>query len=102
MPKPGEETIFQDETIIPPPTISLPEKRLLAAILSRAIVDISGSSSLNPLIIEHAHEWIFGEYLPEIPLSFDWVCEELDLSPSALREAIRLKLPAIPPKVSAL
>ena len=100
MPKPGEETIFQDESI-PPPSISLPEKRLFAAILSRAIVDVSGSSSLDPLIIEHAHEWIFGEYLPEIELSFDWVCEQLDLSPQALRAAIKLKLPS-PPVATAI
>lgn len=70
----------------------IPERRLLAAILGRAIVDISGSSVLHKSIIFHAFDWIFGDYPSSIPLTFSWVCEALDLDPLIMREAIKQKV----------
>lgn len=64
---------------------STPERRLLAALLERAILDFVGNDSTE---VASAEEWIFDwqdhEANPDAPLkefSFSWVCHYLDLNP---------------------
>ena len=55
-----------------------PERRLLMAILERALLDYVGNDEREAL---EAQEWIFSE-LPAPPygeFSFPWICEQLDL-----------------------
>lgn len=68
-------------------------KKLLAAVLERAITDGLGNPGRadNPeRDIEGAYAWLVHEKLSEkpTPFSFQWVCEALDLNPEALREKI--------------
>jgi hypothetical protein len=64
----------------------VPEKRLLAAVLQRAITDfISGDGELK----EGARLWLLeDESCADAPLSFRFICEALDLDLSSLRKAI--------------
>ena len=64
----------------------VPEKRLLAAVLQRAITDfISGDGELK----EGSRLWLLeDESCADAPLSFRFICEALDLDLSSLREAI--------------
>ena len=69
--------------------ISIPEKRLLAAVLQRAITDfLTGEGEAK----EGARSWLFddnnGDEENESPLSFDFICEALDLDVLSLRKAI--------------
>ncbi|MGI6680752.1 MAG: hypothetical protein ACOX3T_04635 [Bdellovibrionota bacterium] len=62
----------------------LPEKKLLSAVLQRAITDfISGEGDLR----ETAKLWILGQD-PETPLTFEFICEALDLDTDSLKRAI--------------
>ncbi len=57
-----------------------PERRLLLAILERAILDYVGNDHRE---IQEAEEWLFGESATEknVQFSFGWLCEQLDLDP---------------------
>lgn len=69
---------------IPSQNQYLPEKKLLAAVLQRAITDfVSGEGDLR----ETAKLWIMGEDL-ETPLTFAFICEALDLDSDSLQRAI--------------
>jgi hypothetical protein len=72
----------------------LPEKRLLAAVLQRAITDfISGDQDVQ----EDAAQWLLDDEPSGSPLTFDFVCEALDIDPESLRRQIiaqRVSLPA--------
>lgn len=73
---------------IPNPT-GTPERRLLLAILERAILDYVGNDQRE---MEEAEEWLFSER--DTPrneaFSFPWVCHELDLDVGHIAEQIRL------------
>lgn len=65
-----------------------PERRLLLAILERAILDYVGNDERE---LEQAEQWIFS---PERTtsgshFSFEWVCEQLDLDPSKIAAKIK-------------
>lgn len=63
----------------------VPEKRLLAAVLQRAITDyISGEGELK----EGARIWLLDEEPSDAPLTYTFICEALDLDGSGLRKAI--------------
>lgn len=64
-----------------------PERRLLAAVLNRAITDFLCDS--DPKSQEEAKEWIFTPLsdAPE-PFSFQFVCMELDLDPEESQTAL--------------
>jgi hypothetical protein len=66
-----------------------PERRLLLAILERAILDYVGNIKKE---IDEATEWLFNSlgHDSENMFSFEWVCHELDLNPSTILEKIRL------------
>lgn len=70
-----------------PKLTGTPERRLLLALLERAILDFVGNDAAE---VEAAREWIFGEEDGDTPISdahraspfsFTWVCQELDLDP---------------------
>ena len=55
-----------------------PERRLLLAILERALLDYVGNDVREA---EDAAEWLFLPYeTPHAEFSFPWVCEQLDLN----------------------
>jgi hypothetical protein len=65
-----------------------PERRLLLAILERAVLDFVGNDSRE---IEEAEAWLFGDL--DSPtneqFSFPWVCEQLDLDMYKIASKIR-------------
>ena len=66
-----------------------PERRLLLAILERALLDYVGNDEKEAL---EASEWIFTE-LPHPPygeFSFPWICEQLDLNIDEILAKIRM------------
>lgn len=64
----------------------VPEKKLLAAVLQRAITDfVSGEGDIK----ESARIWLFEEDMPDCPLTFSFICEALDLDCGMLRSAIK-------------
>lgn len=63
----------------------IPEKRLLAAVLQRAITDfVSGDGDVK----ESARAWMLEDELTDSPLTFKFICEALDLDYPTLRKAI--------------
>jgi hypothetical protein len=65
-----------------------PERRLLLAILERAILDYVGN---DPREIDEAEQWLFGdtERGTTQQFSFGWVCEQLDLDAPKIAEKIK-------------
>lgn len=64
---------------------SVPEKRLLAAVLQRAVTDfVSGEGELKNC----AKSWLMDDDFIDVPLTFKFVCEALDLDVNNLRRAI--------------
>ena len=65
-----------------------PERRLLLAILERAILDYVGNDQRE---VEEAEIWLFGDL--EAPsramFSFPWICDQLDLDIPKIAEKIR-------------
>ena len=77
---------FWSNSDVAPQGNSVPEKRLLAAVLQRAITDyIGGEGELQ----EGARAWLFDEEPTDAPLSFKFICEALDLDSGSLRVAIQ-------------
>lgn len=68
-----------------------PERRLLLAMLERAILDFVGNDSRE---VESSADWLFAGSGSDCveggqPFSFEWVCEGLDLDPSRVSAFIR-------------
>lgn len=65
-----------------------PERRLLLAILERAILDYVGN---DPREVQEAEEWLFNS--PESgakgQFSFTWLCEQLDLDHQRISKKIK-------------
>jgi len=62
-----------------------PERRLLAAVLQRAVTDfLTGDDELKA----SAHEWIFAQDDPNETFGFSFICEALDFHKEELRKAI--------------
>lgn len=77
---------FWSNSEIPAAGSFVPEKRLLAAVLQRAVTDyVTGDGDLR----EGARDWILDdEEENEAPLTFKFICEALDLDVISLRKAI--------------
>lgn len=76
---------FWSNTEIPTAGIFVPEKRLLAAVLQRAITDfVSGDGEIR----DSARCWLMDDEPTDAPLSFQFICEALDLDSQSLRQAI--------------
>jgi hypothetical protein len=65
-----------------------PERRLLLAILERAILDFVGN---DPREVQEAEDWLFNS--PDAGIrsqfSFQWLCEQLDLDHAKIAKKIR-------------
>jgi hypothetical protein len=69
----------------PGSSVMLPEKRLLAAVLQRAITDyLSGDQDVQ----EDSAQWLLDDEPSGSPLTFEFVCEALDIDPAGLRRQI--------------
>ena len=69
----------------------VPEKRLLAAVLQRAITDfVFGEGELK----EGARLWLMDDEPTDSPLTFRFICEALDLDLPSLRKAIQMQADA--------
>lgn len=76
---------FWSNSETPPSGSFIPEKRLLAAVLQRAITDfLSGEGEVK----EGARLWLFDDEPTDAPLTFRFICEALDLDAESLRSAI--------------
>jgi|GEM_PF-4035421 len=74
------------ETLIQPSEwISIPERRLLFAILERAVRDVLGN---QPEETQAAREWLLEDSLDWTPFSFGWICRELGINPSEFRAKV--------------
>ncbi len=73
-----------------------PERRLLVAVLERAVLDLVGNDEKEA---KQAEEWLFGEAdelensaivrsNPTV-LSFDWICDQLDLDSVQISQKIK-------------
>lgn len=71
---------------VPPPGAAIPELRLLAAVLQRAIHDFIGGEGD---VREGARAWLLDDEPTDAPLSFQFICEALDLDGESLRKAIQ-------------
>jgi hypothetical protein len=79
---------FWSNSEIAPQSSQIPEKRLLAAVLQRAITDyLSGEGDMR----DGAENWLFSDDESDAPLSFAFICEALDLDMDSLRVAIRVE-----------
>lgn len=68
-----------------------PERRLLAAVMQRAITDyVSGDGELQ----ESARQWLFGLDDPGESFGFAYICEALDFHMEEMRKAIQLQYEA--------
>jgi hypothetical protein len=76
---------FWSNSDVPTPGSVIPELRLLAAVLQRAIHDyIGGEGDVR----DSARLWLMDDEPTDAPLSFAFICEALDLDSSGLRKAI--------------
>lgn len=79
---------FWSSDEVPGSSSHVPERRLLAAVLQRAITDyLTGDGDLR----ESADIWLMDDEPSDAPLSFGFICEALDLDLLSLRNAIRLQ-----------
>jgi hypothetical protein len=76
---------FWSNSDSPPATGVIPELRLLAAVLQRAIHDFVGGDGD---VREGARAWLMDDEPSDAPLSFRFICEALDLDLDGLRTAI--------------
>ena len=76
---------FWSNSDVPSSGSALPELRLLAAVLQRAIHDfVGGEGDLR----EGARLWLMDDEPTDAPLTFRFICEALDLDVDSLRKAI--------------
>ena len=79
---------FWSNAEVPGTNSQVPERRLLAAVLQRAITDfLTGDGDLR----ESAELWLMDDEPTDAPLSFRFICEALDLDLDSLRHAIKLQ-----------
>ena len=79
---------FWSNSEIPSAGTYVPEKRLLAAVLQRAVTDfVTGEGELR----DGARLWLMENEPADAPLTFKFICEALDLDVPSLRKAIFLQ-----------
>lgn len=77
---------FWSNSDVPTPGAIIPELRLLAAVLQRAIHDyIGGEGDIR----EGARIWLMDDEPSDAPLTFAFICEALDLDCESLRRSIQ-------------
>lgn len=84
---------FWSNSDVPSAGTQVPEKRLLAAVLQRAVTDyVSGEGEVR----EGARFWLMDDEPTDAPLTFRFICEALDLDCDSLRRAIDIQAQANP------
>jgi hypothetical protein len=84
---------FWSNSDVPAAGSIVPEKRLLAAVLQRAVTDyVSGEGEVR----EGARIWLMDDEPTDAPLTFRFICEALDLDCDSLRRAIDIQAQANP------
>ena len=84
---------FWSNSDVPAAGSIVPEKRLLAAVLQRAVTDyVSGEGEVR----EGARIWLMDDEPTDAPLTFRFLCEALDLDCDSLRRAIDIQAQANP------
>jgi len=84
---------FWSNSDVPSAGSHVPEKRLLAAVLQRAVTDyVSGEGEVR----EGARIWLMDDEPTDAPLTFRFICEALDLDCDSLRRAIDIQAQANP------
>ncbi len=79
---------FWSNAEVPVGNTQVPERRLLAAVLQRAITDyLTGDGDLR----DGAELWLMDDEPTDAPLSFRFICEALDLDMPSLRNALKLQ-----------
>lgn len=79
---------FWSNSEVPASGSHIPEKKLLAAVLQRAVTDfVYGEGEL----CEGARIWLMDDEETDSPLTFRFICEALDLDVDSLRNAILLQ-----------
>jgi hypothetical protein len=70
-----------------PNSTGSPERRLILAVLERAILDYVGNDQKE---LEEAEQWLFGDLKEPsfAPFSFSWVCLQLDLDMQVIARSI--------------
>jgi hypothetical protein len=76
---------FWSNSDVPTSGSAIPELRLLAAVLQRAIHDFIGGEGD---VRDGARSWLMEDEPTDAPLSFRFICEALDLDLESLRKAI--------------
>jgi hypothetical protein len=76
---------FWSNSDVPQAGTNIPEKRLLAAVLQRAITDFLGGDGE---VEDGARQWIREDEPSDSPLTFSFICEALDLNHECLKKAI--------------
>jgi hypothetical protein len=66
-----------------------PERNLLSAVLTRAILDAFGTAHCERHVVRSARQWLFGKLTPSSPFSFAWIATQLDIDPIALQKSLR-------------
>ena len=83
---------FWSNSEIPSIGAFVPEKRLLAAVLQRAITDFfQGEGDL----CASAKLWLLEDQPEDAPLTFDFICEALDLDQESLQKEIASQADAL-------
>ena len=67
-----------------------PEKRLLIAMVQRAIVDYIAPEKGKAYLQYDAGAWLFAAKNPSKPFSLYWVCEVLSVDPDHLYKRIQI------------
>lgn len=83
---------FWSNSDVPTPGAVIPELRLLAAVLQRAIHDFIGGEGE---VRESARLWLMDDEPTDAPLTFMFICEALDLDSAGLRKAIERQAEAL-------
>jgi len=78
----------EDDTYDEPNATGSPERRLILAVLERAMLDLAGNNRKDS---EEAEAWIFNPptETPYPEFSFPWVCEQLDLDQTEISKQIK-------------
>lgn len=67
-----------------------PERRLLIAMVQRALIDYIVPERGKPFLQYDAGAWLFASKYPSTPFSLYWVCEILSNDPDHLHKRIQI------------
>ncbi len=71
-------------------TLDTPERKLLVAMIERAVFDYFGNQASDKA---EAAEWLFGDLSDDDAFSFSWVCNQLDIDSEGVLTRLRRMRP---------